>query len=427
VSVAHRIRTRPAETALVAGLFAIVLLVRWAGRHELTYDMLVFLRWYGQLRDAGGVRGLGKQVGNYNAPYLYLLVLTTYLPGVAMLKIKAMYVAFDALLAFFAYKLVALRRPGHVAIGAALAVLLLPTVVINASLWGQMDSMWASFALGGLYFVLRERPWWAVTFCTIAFAFKPQGIFIFPLLLLCLLAGRLRWRALIAAPLVFVLLDLPAILLGRNPIELFTLYEPSRQAKYTTTALDAHAPSVFAFLPVGGRLETVKILGYGFTAALVLFVCYALISQRVRLTPTRLVTAATLFAIMLPYTLPGMHDRYFYLGDVLSVVLACYRPRLWFVPLLVQAASLGSYLPSLFSWYHNGRFVPIPVLAAIMGAALLTVGYVLLRDAVPALEADQAPSKDLWNPGRPVPVRDAKPPAGVRPEQRDREAAVDRR
>jgi hypothetical protein len=34
---------------------------------------------------------------------------------------------------------------------------LLPTVVVNASLYGQMDAMWASFALGGVYLPARGR------------------------------------------------------------------------------------------------------------------------------------------------------------------------------------------------------------------------------------------------------------------------------
>jgi Gpi18-like mannosyltransferase len=389
-SALRRIRSNPAETALIAALVVLAVLVRWAGRHELTYDMLVFIRWYHQLEEHGRVHALSRQVGNYNAPYLYLLVLTTYLPGAVILKIKAIYVVFDALLAYFVYKIVALHRPGRAPIVAALAVLLLPTVTLNASFWGQTDSMWASFAAGGVYFLLRDRPWWAVAMCGAAVAFKPQGVFVLPLLLLCALAGRLRWRALLAAPAVYFLLCLPAILLGRNPIELFTLYEPSRQAKYTTTALDAHAPSVFAFLPLDGwsssfysvdaRIETLRLLGYGFTAALVLGVCYVLVARRVTLTPVMLVTAAALFSILVPFTLPGMHERYFYLGDALTVVLAFYRPRLWFVPLMVQTASLGAYTPSLFGWYHAGPLMM--VLATVMGAAVVVLGYTLFRDAL---------------------------------------------
>ena len=391
-----RVRGNPAAALLAVALLAVAVLVRWAGRDQLTYDMLVFFRWYHELGAAGGIRGLDRQIGNYNAPYVYLLLLTTYLPGPLILKIKAVYVVFDVLLAWFTYRTVALRRPGHGAVAAALIVLLLPTVTLNAAFWGQIDSMWASFAVGGLYFLLRERPWWAVTFVTVAFALKPQGIFLVPLLLACALTGRIRWRALLAAPLVFVLLDLPAMLLGRDPWELLTMYAPSRQAQYTTTLLNAHAPNVYAFFPVdrltatwydqASRVEALRLLGYGFTAALVLGVCYVLVARRVRLDATRLVTLAALFAILLPYTLPGMHERYFYLGDVLTVVLVFYRPRLWYVPLLVQTASLGSYAPPLFGLLRvadgdsGATLVLIALLALVMGAAVLVLGYTVLRD-----------------------------------------------
>jgi Gpi18-like mannosyltransferase len=396
-------RIDPAEAVLIAALFAVAVAVRWAGRHEMTYDMLVFLRWYRQLQETGGVHGLKNQVGNYNAPYLYLLVLTTYLPGNAMLKIKVLYTAFDALLAFFTYKIVALGFPGRRPIGAALVVLLLPTVVVNASFWGQIDSMWASFALGAVYFTLRGRGWWAVSMWAAGFALKPQAIFLLPFLLVAILIGRLRWRTLLAAPVVYLLLDLPAILLGRNPIELLTLYEPSRQAAYTPTGLSVHAPSIFAFLPQSAmtdpfysateRVATLTTMGYAFTAAVVLGVCYLLRARRPDLTVPQLLTVAAFFAVQVPYTLPGMHERYFYLGDVLTVVLACYRPRLWYVAVLVQVASLGAYTVPLFGWFHDGPSVLMMGLALVMGAAVLILGRAVAMEAFsPRPSADQPES-----------------------------------
>jgi Gpi18-like mannosyltransferase len=381
-----RARFDPAETLLVTALLVIAVVVRWAGRHELTYDMLVFLRWYGQLQDAGGVHGLSRQIGNYNAPYLYLLLLTTWLPGIAMFKIKAMYAVFDALLAFFAYKIVRIGFPGRRPIGAALVVLLLPTVVVNASFWGQIDSMWASFALGSIYFLLRGRGWWAVSMWAVGFALKPQAVFILPVLLLAALIGRLRWRAFVAAPLVYLLLDLPAMVLGRDPIELLTLYDPGRQSAFVPAGLSLHAPSIFAFLPesamtdpfypMGQRVHTLTTMGYAFTAALVLGVCYVLVSRQ-----ADLLTVAAFFAVLVPYTLPGMHERYFYLGDVLTVVLACYRPRLWYVAVLVQVASLGAYTPPLFGWFHDGPSVLMMALALVMGSAVLILGHAVMTDA----------------------------------------------
>nr|WP_221378668.1 glycosyltransferase 87 family protein [Actinoplanes polyasparticus] len=367
-----------AEALLIAALVVIAILARWVGFHEKTTDMRIFFSWYRQLREAGGWRGLGTEVGNYNAPFLYLLAFTIYLPGPLLLKIKAMWVVFDVVLAFFAYRIVGLRWPGsRLPAAAALIVVLLPTVVLNASFWGQIDAMWAAPALGAVYFLLKDKPWWGVALCGVAVAMKPQGIFILPLLLLLVLAGKIPWRTLLAAPAAYLALDLPAILLGRNPIELLTIYSMDRQAR-NVPELSLRAPNVFALMPGGPREDTLRTLGYLFAAAVVIGVVYVLIARQVELTRERVVLAAALFSILVPFLLPGMHERYFFLADVLTVVLVMFIPRLWYVPLLVQAASLLSYQPYLF-----GRVVAVlPTIAALlMLAALIVVGYHLLREA----------------------------------------------
>ncbi|MGX6602620.1 glycosyltransferase 87 family protein [Micromonosporaceae bacterium Da 78-11] len=379
-TVLGRLRAKPAESFLLIALFALAVLIRWVSRDEFTWDMRTFATWYHQLVAGGRIHAMDQEIGNYNSPFMYLVLLATYLPGPVLLKLKAIFVLFDVLLAFFTYKIVALRWPGtRIPIFAALVMVFLPTVAINASFYGQMDSMWASTALAGVYFLLRDRQWLAVTMCTVAVAFKPQGIFILPILLLAVLAGRLRWYKLIAGPVVFLLLDLPAILLGRDPVELLTLYDPARQAKWVSE-LSASAPSIWEYFPVSVRINTLKDLGYLVTVALILGLCYAVVARRIELTPEIVVTSAALFVIQMPYTMTGMHERYFYLGDVLSLVVAFYRPRLWFVPLLVQAASLLSYLPFLFGSFKHGPFVPMMVLSTLMGAALLTLWYTLARD-----------------------------------------------
>ena len=369
-----------AEFVLLGVLAVLAVVLRWAGRHEITPDMRNFLAWYDQLKSAGGVPGLRHEIGNYNAPFLYLLVLLTYLPGPALIKIKMAWCVFDVLLVYFTYRIVALRWAGwRIPALAALVMAFLPTVVVNSSFYGQCDALWAAFLVGGLYQLLRWRQWWGVTLFAVALAIKPQAIFIFPVLLLLVLAGQVRWRTLLAVPLVYLVLDLPAIVAGRSPIELLTIYNPDRQSKYIT-ALTANAPNVYAFLPVTTRLDTLRTLGYVFAAVLVLGVLYTLIASRVPLDARRIVTAATLFALLVPFVLPGMHERYFYLADVLTVVLAFYRPRLWFLPVLVQAASLLSYLPFLFWQEPHGPLVGLRVLATLMLAALLITGYALLSD-----------------------------------------------
>src|SRR3954468_2508478 len=135
-------------TRLVLALIALAVLARVAGGPVKTGDMNIFFQWYHQLQAGGGWRAAGTEIGNYNAPFLYVLALVTMLPGPLILKMKAVFVVFDVLLALFTYRIVELHRPGRrAATAAALVVVLLPTVVINASLWGQIDAMWAAPAL----------------------------------------------------------------------------------------------------------------------------------------------------------------------------------------------------------------------------------------------------------------------------------------
>ena len=381
-------RRNRAEPALLGGLAVLALAIRWVGRDEITPDMRTFVEWYTALDGFGGLK---QQIGNYNAPFLYLLAGLAYLPGPAIIKIKMLWVVFDALLVFFTYRIVALRWPGRrIPTLAALVMAFLPTVVIDSSVYGQCDAIWGSLSLGGLYFLLRGRQWWGVALMTVALAFKPQAVFLFPLLALLVLAGSLRWRTLLVVPLGYLALDLPALLAGRDPVELITLYDPDRQSEWIT-ALTSNAASLWAFVPVTTRLGTLKTLGYIFVLVLVLGLIYTLIAGRYQLDAKRVVTAAAVFVILVPFVLPGMHERYFYLADVLTVVLAFYRPRLWFVPLLVQAASLLSYLPFLFWEMPHGPFVDLRILATLMLAALLVTAYALLYDRRPDAAAAEGP------------------------------------
>jgi Gpi18-like mannosyltransferase len=180
-----------------------------------------------------------------------------------------------------------------------------------------------------------------------------------------------------------VALDLPAIVAGRSPIELLTIYDLGRQAR-NVPGLGVRLPSLYAFLPAGGPVGTIRTLGYILTAAIVLGICWVLIARAAAMTRDRVVLAATLFALLLPFLLPGMHERYFFLADAMTLILAVHRPRLFFVPLLVQAGSLLAYQA-----YLMGRpMLPMTVAASLMLAAVIVVGYVLIRDEEDDLDAE---------------------------------------
>ena len=333
------------------GVVAVVVIaaaaLRMAFLNYETGDARIFLSWYEHIASGGGFAALKDiSFANYNVTYLYLLAALSYLPVTPLIGIKVLSAAFDFLLGYFVYRLVALRYPGKwwpVLAGAI--TLFLPTVVVNASMWGQADAMYAAFAVGGVYFILRRRPWLACVFIGIAFALKLQTVFLFPLLLLLVLRKGMPWKSLLAIPLVYVVLDIPALIIGTSPTQLIEVY-----ASQTSTfdLLTLNAPNVYQYLGTSVTSSALRIAGILVTGFLVLALVVAVWWRGVQLTATRIVLAATVSVLLVPYFLPAMHERYFFLADALTVVAAFYLPRkLWALPVLEQFASFFAYLPFL--------------------------------------------------------------------------------
>lgn len=305
-----------------------------------------FSQWYDFIVKNGGLHALRFQFANYNEPYLYLLTLLTYLKIPALAGVKLISVVFDFVLGWYAYRIVNLRYPATWwPILAGGLVLFLPTVVLNSSMWGQADAIYSAFAVGGLYYLLRNRPWLACVFFGLAFAFKLQIVFLLPLVLLLVLRKRVPWRALLLIPAVYLVLDIPAVLLGANIKDLLTVYVTETN---TYDQLTLNAPNVYQYLGDVTGTGTIRTIGVALTGVLVLALIGLVVWKRVEMTATRIVLAGTVSVLLVPFLLPAMHERYFYLADALTVLAAFHLPRrLWALPILEQFASLFAYLPFL--------------------------------------------------------------------------------
>ena len=76
---------------------------------------------------------------------------------------------------------------------------------------------------------------------------------------------------------------------------------------------------------------------------------------------------ALLFPLMIVFCLPRMHERYFYLADILSAVLAAKDKKAAPICALVALASLGSYWETA---------LPLSACAWMMFAAgIWTIGH----------------------------------------------------
>ncbi len=308
-----------------------------------TLDYQNFLHpWCEFFKANGGWRALARPVGNYNIPYLYFLALFSYLPLRDLHLIKLLSVFFDVLLAWGCTMLLG-RVTGSRArrLACYFTVLFLPTVILNGALWGQCDGVYVALAVISVWLALEGKPVGCVLCMTLSFGFKLQAVFVMPIFAVFLMQGKLRWKHLLLFPAAYVLLVMPAVLLGRPFLDTLTLY--FSQTGSIGSGLNYNSPSVFAvFWQITEKepASTIAILAAFVYTVNLLAVAWV---NRERLGDRAVIALALLFAIGIPFLLPHMHDRYFYAADILSVALAYAMPALWLAAPLTQFASLLGY------------------------------------------------------------------------------------
>lgn len=308
-----------------------------------TLDYQNFLtKWVDFYRSNGGFSGLSRSVGNYNIPYLYFLALFSYSRIRDLYLIKLLSCFFDVLLAYGAMKLTAyLTESNTKRLAAFFAVLFLPTVVLNGALWGQCDSIYVALALLAVVYALDDRPVLSMVFWALSFGFKLQCVFLLPICALLWLRGKYDLWHFLLFPLSYVVLVLPAVIIGRPFRDAIMLYLD--QAGSVGNGLNYNSPSVYAFFRNPADPALASNLGI-ITAFVLLFALIAVcMLYRDRLNDRVIISALLLMSIMIPYFLPHMHDRYFFAADVLSVAAAAAFPEMYIAAVSVQFASLLGY------------------------------------------------------------------------------------
>ena len=362
--------------AAAVAFTALALVLRASLLYFKSDDYLTFLApWTQFFRDNGGFAALRYSLGNYNPPYMYFLALFSYFDISELHLIKLLSVLFDVLLAWACMKLLGLYTGSRAKLlGVFFAVLYLPTVVINGAYWAQCDSIYAFFGIYALYLGLRGRGCASMVSLAACFAFKLQAVFIIPVFFILLLAKKIRWRELLVFPAAYIVFMLPALISGRPFIETMTLY--FSQAGTVGDAMNYNAPSLTSMFQWSGNTEGPSMLLIAAAFALVLAAYIAAAVKRRELDDTVILGFALLLSMGIPYLLPHMHDRYFFIPGVLAIVLAFRDGRFFPVPLLAELASLHCYYAYFVRYYLvQPRIGGIFMLIAL----LLTAAYIIVH------------------------------------------------
>ena len=209
----------------------------------------------------------------------------------------------------------------------------------------------------------------------IAFSFKLQTVFVLPLWGGLWLLRRVRFRELLWFPAAYATTCVPALLLGKPLGDILGVY--FGQAAEYSGYLNLNAPNMYALIPHGAEVNTALAARLGILAAFALAaaVLAALLVFRRQVDDRALLAAAVVLAIGVPFLLPHMHERYFFLADVLALAWACAFPRSAPCALLVELASLGAYVVVLRGKFTlavslDGRLFPMLCEALLMLAGL---------------------------------------------------------
>ncbi|MGD0579781.1 MAG: hypothetical protein ABSC08_12715 [Bryobacteraceae bacterium] len=321
---------------------------------------------------------------NYFAAYNYILVLLSYAPktGMDASLIKLTALPFEAFAGWTAYRIAALcgckqesdgpwRSPWH----ALLAIMLLPSVILNASACGQCDIIYTSFLLACTYDFMRRNGWRACFWLGMALSFKLQAIFLGPFVLLMLLRRRISLVQLGVAPLVVAALAVPPILVGRPIHQVIVLYQ-----EQTTlyTALGMNVANWWSFVPKQFHAAGLWVALAAAAAAALAYV--AIGRRRTALDEGWILFAAALSLTIMPFMLPRMHDRYFFPAEVFWAVLACARVSSFVPALLMQMAALLVYCNFLIRPWRPVRGAAVAV-AAVMTTFVLVWAWKVYRDS----------------------------------------------
>ncbi|MCL2820910.1 MAG: hypothetical protein FWD38_08820 [Oscillospiraceae bacterium] len=347
--------------------------------HEWGDYTYFYQHWLAEFREMTFIEGLGTVVGNYNPPHMYIYNILSRINFPELILLKLTSIIFDFLIAFFVMKIVSLKTDNiNMRIAAFVLTLAIPTMILNGSMWAQCDSIYSAFAVGSIYFALSKRSKLAYIFIGIAFSFKMQSLFILPIFPVFIITKKIRFRDCYLFFVVYIAAILPAVLAGMSVGTIFSTYFDQVG---TFSSLNMNIANIWRF--VGNvSYDNFVIAGLGITTLIVLGLLYFTWVNRERLVSNiDFIRLAYLFAVIIPFTLPKMHDRYYFLADVLSLVVFLFDKRRWYVPVV---SIFCSYLA--YAWFLMGG---IEIFDYRLGAlALLAIILVVLRDYVISLRAD---------------------------------------
>ncbi|TCP97053.1 Gpi18-like mannosyltransferase [Sphingomonas sp. PP-F2F-A104-K0414] len=396
----NTLRLPPVALTLACALVAHAAL--WPFRANDVDEYLI--PWLEHIRHTGMIGAFATPFSNYTPPYLYLLAFASPLAAIFPLVtvIKLLSTAGSIALALAVWRLLRALDCAQPARGAAL-VLALPSTLLNAPFLAQCDAVWAAACIMAVAMAIERRHAPMLAWFGLAIAIKLQAAFLGPFVVALLINRRVSTRLWLIAPLVVLLTLVPAWAVGWPFGDLVTIY--FRQAAYSDV-LSLNAPNAWIIiqtLPLIGDLPLKAMAMAIATGASASYIAW-LASHRL---PARVIPAAALLAVLLVVgVLPHMHERYFFLCDILALSVALTRRDRtgWFIAVAVQAGSTLAILAYILDTQALAVLGAVSMMIATYQVALL-LGFPSRADLSAKDDAGSTPTCAIIAWPRPMNAR----------------------
>jgi hypothetical protein len=350
--------------------------IRCTGFNLKTGDYAVQSGWVSHLRENGHFFGFKTFPGNYNAIYMYFLALLSYIPvKYELWLMKIISCVFDYICALYSMKLVR-QMTGSAKIGLLTygVVLFSPTVFLNSGTWAQCDGMHTAFILMSVFYVLNGKIRSAMACFGVGLSFKLQGIFSFPFFIIIFIYKKISMKNLLFILTGFFSVSVPAWLFGWNPVKCITNYLAGTNLG---GPLALGAPSIFSWGNIPGMMPVVFLTA-------MLFCIGFLIINKISVPSDNTILLLFLFCnFAIPFFLPNMHERYFYIGEIAVLLYSIVNPKRFWISFFVILPALATYFGYLFgSRPFTLQQLSLPVLG---GAVIITTWLIssILHDQNP--------------------------------------------
>ena len=209
-------------------------------------------------------------------------------------------------------------------------------------------------------------------FYGMAFVFKLQSLFIFPFLVILWVNKKVQIKHFLWIPTLYFLSIVPAWIAGRPLMELINIY--MAQGAQDVWSLSIHGPNIYQIIGNQHFLLEYASAGTWLILGILMCILFAMAQKRYRITKEFIVQMALFFAILTPYFLPHMHERYGCVADMLAIIYAMMNIRRFYLPLIQILVSFNSYMAYLSHLGSNEPSIYYGVWAFVELGLLIIVG-----------------------------------------------------